>query len=330
MEYRVLGDTGVKVSSLCMGTMTFGREADKRASAAMFERCRDAGINFFDCANSYSRGKAETILGEVIADCRDEVIVTSKVCTKMGSDVNARGTSRRHIMAAVEASLKRLHTDYIDVYFLHHFDEDVCLEDSLRALDDLVSQGKILYTGASNFAAWQVAKALGLSAKEGWSPFKCIQPMYSLVKRQAEVELLPMAQSEKLGGITYSPLGGGLLTGKYRSKDRPTSGRLVDYETYAVRYGEEWMHEVAQRFAVFAKEHGFHPAPLAVAWVAHHPAVTAPIIGARNVEQLEDSLHATHIEMTPELYAQISELSPKPPPATDRTEEVGSDDFIRR
>ena len=313
-----------------MGTMTFGREADKATSAAMFKRCRDAGINFFDCANVYSKGKAETLLGELIADCRDEVIITSKVCGKMGPDVNARGTSRRHIMGAAEASLKRLDTDHIDVYFLHHFDEEVCLEDSLRALDDLVAQGKILYAGASNFAAWQIAKALGISAKAGWSPFKCIQPMYSLVKRQAEVELLPMARSENLGVISYSPLGGGLLTGKYGSKDQATSGRLVDQETYTMRYGERWMHEVAQRFVGFAEEHGFHPASLAVAWVAHHPAVTAPIIGARNVEQLEASLRAADLEMTSELYAQVSELSPKPPPATDRTEGVGSSDLVQR
>jgi aryl-alcohol dehydrogenase-like predicted oxidoreductase len=195
MEYRLLGDTGLRVSALCMGTMTFGREADRGESAAMFGRCRDAGINLFDCANSYSGGEAERILGELIAGCRDEVILTTKVESKMGSDLNARGASRRHIMLAVEASLKRLNTDRIDLYILHRFDELTPLEETLRALDDLAAQGKILYAGASNYAAWQVMKALGISAKEGLGAFKCIQPMYNLVKRQAEVEILPMALS---------------------------------------------------------------------------------------------------------------------------------------
>ncbi len=324
MEYRLLGNTGVKVSRLCMGTMTFGREADKAASVAMFRRCREVGINFFDCADVYAEGEAERILGELIADCRDEVIITSKVYGKMGSDLNARGTSRRHIMAAVEASLKRLNTEYIDIYFLHHFDNDTPLEESLRALDDLVSQGKILYTGASNFAAWQIMKAFGISAKEGWSSLKCLQPMYNLVKRQAEVEILPMAQSEHLGVITYSPLGGGLLTGKYGTGQQLTSGRFASVEMYQKRYSEEWMYETAQQFTAFAKEHEFHPASLAVAWVANHPAVTAPIIGAWNGEQLEVLLKSIEIEMTSELYAQISKLSPTPPPATDRSEEVKS------
>jgi aryl-alcohol dehydrogenase-like predicted oxidoreductase len=324
MEYHLLGNTGVKVSSLCMGTMTFGREADKATSAAMFRRCRESGINFFDCANVYAKGESERILGELIADCRDEVIITSKVWGKIGSDLNARGTSRRHIMAAIEASLKRLNTEYIDMYFLHRFDYDTPLEELLRALDDLVTQGKILYTGASNFAAWQVMKALGISAKEGWSSFKCIQPMYNLVKRQAEVEILPMAQSEQLGVITYSPLGGGLLTGKYGTGQQAIAGRFASTEVYQKRYGAEWMYKTAQQFTAFAKDHGFLPVSLAVAWVAHHPAVTCPIIGARNIEQLEDSLKAIEIEMTSELYTRITELSPTPPPATDRSEEVQS------
>ncbi len=330
MEYKFLGNTGVKVSSLCFGTMSFGGNADEETSAAMFNRCREVGINFFDCANVYAGGRSEEILGNLIADCRDEVVITSKVYFPTGSDVNARGASRRHIKQAVEESLRRLQTDYIDVYFIHHFDEYTPLEETLRALDDLVKEGKILYPAASNFAAWQVAKALGISAKEGWAPFACIQPMYNLVKRQAEVEILPMAQAEKLGVIVYSPLGGGLLTGKYGPSRHPESGRLVEHKGYQIRYGAQWMYEVAQQFSNFAREHGYEPAGLAVAWAGSHPAVTTPILGARNLEQLEGSLQAADIEMTPELRAEISALSPDPPPATDRNDERASQNSNRR
>jgi aryl-alcohol dehydrogenase-like predicted oxidoreductase len=321
MDYKLLGKTGVRVSALCFGVMSFGGDADEATSAAMFERCREAGINFFDCANGYAAGRSEEILGRLIAPCRDEVIITSKVYFPTGPDINARGASRRHIRAAVEASLKRLNTDYIDVYFIHHFDDQTPLEETLRALDDLVRAGKILYPAASNFAAWQVAKALGISAREGWARFECIQPMYNLTKRQAEVELLPMAQSEQLGVITYSPLGGGLLTGKYGSSRRPDAGRLMENQMYQTRYGDTSYYEMAERFTAFARERDLEPASLAVAWVASHPAVTAPIIGARNLEQLEGSLKALDIDMTDELRAQISALSPEPPPATDRNEE---------
>ncbi|MBN1977493.1 MAG: aldo/keto reductase, partial [Anaerolineae bacterium] len=164
MEYRVLGKTGVKVSQLCFGTMSFGSTADEETSAAMFHRCREAGINFFDCANVYSAGRAEEILGKLIADCRDELVITTKVASSAGDDVNASGLSRRHILMAVEDSLRRLGTDRIDVYFFHKFDDDTPIEESLRAADDLVCQGKILYPAVSNWAAWQIAKALGISA----------------------------------------------------------------------------------------------------------------------------------------------------------------------
>ncbi|MFO7742136.1 MAG: aldo/keto reductase [Anaerolineae bacterium] len=321
MEVRFLGDTGIKISELCMGTWSFGGEADEETSAAMFHRCRDAGINVFDCADSYQDGRSEEILGRLIAACRDEVVITSKVYFPTGDHVNAAGASRRHILASVEGSLRRLNTEVIDIYFIHHFDERTAIEDTLRALDDLVTQGKILYPGASNFAAWQIAKVLGISAREGRMPFKCIQPMYNLVKRQAEVEILPLAESENLGVMTYSPLGGGLLTGKYGVGRRPPSGRLVEDEIYQIRYGAQWMYGVAERFTDFAAEHGFSPVALAVAWVGSHPAITAPIIGARNLEQLEASLAAAEINMTPALRAEISALSPAPPPATDRDEE---------
>ncbi len=321
MEYRILGNTGVKVSELCLGTMSFGGDADKEASAALFRRCREVGINFFDCANVYQHGLAEEILGELIAGCRDEVVITSKAYFPMSAAPNARGATRYHLMRAVEASLRRLDTEVIDIYFIHHFDALTPLEETLRALDDLVRQGKILYPAASNFAAWQVSKALGISAREGWAKFAVIQPMYNLVKRQAEVELFPMAQAEGLGVLPYSPLGGGLLTGKYGPARRPETGRLVENKMYQVRYGDAGVYEVAARFTDFARLRGYDPVSLAVAWVGSHPAVTAPIIGARNTMQLEGSLKSVEIEMTPELRAEIAALSLAPPPATDRNEE---------
>ena len=324
MKYRYLGDTGVQVSALCMGTMTFGRESDKQTATAVFNRCRDAGVTFFDCADAYNKGVSEEMLGEFMAGCRDELIITTKVYGQMGPDRNDRGLSRRHIMAAAEASLRRLQTDYIDLYFLHHPDTDTPFEESLQALDDLVRQGKVLYTGVSNFAAWQVMKAQGICQREGWSRIKCIQPMYNLVKRQAEVELLPMALSEKIGVVCYNPIGGGLLSGKYINTQAGGKGRFNEDEMYQSRYREPVMHDTAKRFYEFAGNNGFHPVSLAVSWVAHHPAVTAPIVGARNVEQLEDSLNALEIPMTPELYDQISDLSPKPAPSDDRTEDPGA------
>jgi aryl-alcohol dehydrogenase-like predicted oxidoreductase len=321
MPYRFLGPTGVKVSPLCLGTMSFGGAADRDTSAAMFHRCREAGINFFDCANVYETGRSEEILGELIADCRDEVVITTKAYFPMSDDPNARGSSRYHLVRAVENSLRRLDVDRIDVLFLHRFDEETALDETLRTLDDLVRSGKVSYLGASNFAAWQVMKALGRQRAEGWTPFHVIQPMYNLAKRQAEVELLPMADAEGLGVTPYSPLGGGLLTGKYGVDQRPENGRLVDNPMYQTRYGADVHYRVAGRFSQFAKENGYDPVSLAVAWVMHHPAVTAPIIGARNLQQLEGSLGALDVDMTEDLYEAVADLSPTPPPATDRVEE---------
>lgn len=323
MNYTFLGSTGVQVSKLCFGTMSFGGDADEATSGALYARCRDAGINFFDCANTYAGGRSEEILGKLSQGSRHELVLTSKFYFPTSSDLNARGASRRNMRQAVEASLKRLGTDYLDVYFVHHFDEHTPLTETLRGLDGLVRAGKILYPGVSNFAAWQIAKALGLSALHGWASFAVIQPMYNLVKRQAEVEILPMAQSEGLGVIPYSPLGGGLLTGKYAPGMRPNSGRLVENQMYMKRYAGDEIYETAGRFSQFARERGFDPASLAVAWAASHPAVTAPIIGARNLNQLEGSLKSMEIDMTPELRAEVSALSVEPPLATDRSEEAG-------
>ncbi|CAB1080405.1 Oxidoreductase, aldo/keto reductase family [Olavius algarvensis Delta 1 endosymbiont] len=321
MKYSYLGKTGIQVSCLCMGTMTFGREADKGESRAMFNCCRDAGVNFFDCANVYSQGAAETILGELIADCRQELVVTSKFGSPMGDGLNTAGGSRRHLAASLEASLKRLNTDYLDIYFLHRFDELTPLEETLRALDDVVAQGKVRYIGCSNFAAWQIAKALGVSAINGWTPFHCVQPMYNLVKRQAEVEILPLAEAENLGVISYNPMAGGILSGKYGADRQADQGRLTTDTMYQKRYHDQWIYDVAVKFSQLAADSSYHPVSLAVSWVAHHPAVTAPIMGARNTGQLQDSLKSVDIELSPNLYEKIGRLTPAPPPATDRSED---------
>ncbi len=330
MEYTILGKTGVKISQLCFGTMSFGGDADEVVSAAMFRRCRDQGINFFDCADVYQAGRAEEILGRLIQDCREEVVIATKVYFPTSKDVNAVGASRYHIRNALEASLKRLQTDRIDIYYIHRFDDFTPLGETLGALDDLVAQGKILYLGASNFAAWQVAKALGISDHRGWARFACIQPMYNLVKRQAEVEILPQAQAEGLGVFPYSPLGGGLLTGKYGRQKRPDFGRLVENRMYMTRYAADWMYGAAERFTDLAKQQGVSPATLGIAWVAAHPAVTAPIVGARNLDQLKVCIASTAYPLSPDLYNEIAALTPEPPPATDRNEEKTANNFGTR
>jgi len=325
-----MGRTGVRVSKLAFGTMSFGGDADEATAGAMFARCRDAGVNHFDCADVYNGGKAEEILGRLVKGCRDEVVLTSKGYFPTGKDRNARGSSRYHLVRAVEASLKRLGTDRIDIYYLHRFDDDTALDDTLRAIDDLVAQGKILYPAASNFAAWETMKALGLQERRGYARMAAIQPMYNLVKRQAESELLPMARAEGLAVFPYGPLGGGLLTGRYGVGRRPERGRLVDNAMYGTRYGDDWNYEVADRFVALAGEVGVHPVSLAIAWVASHPGVTAPLLGARSLTQLEPALAAADVDMTPELRARISALSPAPAPATDRNEEATGDNYAAR
>lgn len=321
MEHRLLGSTGLRVSALCFGTMSFGDMADEEASTALYRRAREAGVDFFDCANVYSAGRAEEILGRLVAAERNRVVLTTKVGFPTGQGPNDRGLSRRHILESVEASLARLATDRVEVLFVHTLDPATPIEETLRALDLVVHQGKALHLGVSNWAAWQIATALGISRSESLAPFACIQPMYSVAKRQAEVEILPLARAAGLGVVSYSPLGGGLLSGKYGAHRRPDRGRLVDNAMYASRYADEDYYRVADRFTALSRELSVHPATLAVAWVKAHPAITAPILGARSVEQLESSLAAADFPMTDELYAKIAALSPTPPPATDRAEE---------
>lgn len=330
MHYRPLGTTGLKISQLCFGTMSFGGSVDAPLAGELFARARDAGINAFDCADVYNQGEAERILGELTRPCRDSVVIATKAYFPTGAGPNDRGASRYHLVRALEASLRRLGTDRVDIFYIHRFDDLTDLGDVLRTVDDLVRQGKILYPAASNFAAWQVMKALGIAERDRLARIACVQPMYNLAKRQAEVEILPMAAAEGIGVMPYSPLGGGLLSGKYGAERRPAGGRLIENPMYGVRYGDPVNFAIAERFTALAAELGVHPATLAIAWVGSHPAVTAPILGAQSREQLEIALASTAVAMTPELRARIAALSPTPPPATDRNEETSAHNYGSR
>ena len=320
MRYTTVGRTGIQVSRLCLGTMTFGTTTDDRTSKALFDHARHAGVNFFDCANSYSGGRAETMLGASMRDgrCRNDVVLISKVCRPVHAGVNGQGLSRRHIMIEVENSLWRLDTDRLDFLFVHHFDPLTPAEETLRALDDLQQQGKIVHAAASNWAAWRIARSLGISERQGFARFELLQPMYNLVKRQPEVELFPMALAENLGVIVYSPLASGLLSGLYAADRKPQAGRLTQ-DRYAQRYGDQSNYDVAGRFSAFAESRGFAPAALAVAWAMSHPAVTAPIAGAENIDQFDGYLAALEIPMTEELRREISDLSVAPDESLERT-----------
>lgn len=331
MKYKRLGNTGIKVSQLCLGTMTFGAGADEQASGEIYAAAKDKGINFFDCANLYAGGQSEKILGKLIKSHREEVVISTKAYFPVDSYAGGgavtwgRGLNRTHLTRALDDSLKRLNTDYIDIYYMHRFDDDCSLEESLSTLNDFVHQGKINYIGLSNFAAWQYMKAVGITKKYNYAPVACIQPMYNLLKRQCESEILPMAESEKLGVFSYSPLAGGVLTGKYIAKNKSqVDGRLNTMKMYKVRYGAKHIDEVSEAFTTFAKENGFDPISLAIAWAESHSAITAPIIGGRSAEQLKPSLDAIDIEMSSELREQISNLSNAPETATDRSEEVAT------
>jgi aryl-alcohol dehydrogenase-like predicted oxidoreductase len=319
---RLLGKTGVKVSRVALGTMSFGGDADESTAATIWRAARDAGVNLIDVADVYNEGRSEQILGRLMKHERDQIVLATKAYFPMGPGPNDRGASRYHLVRAVEASLRRLDTDRIDLYYIHRFDDVTDLEETLRGLDDLVRGGKIVYPACSNFAAWQVAHALGLQRLHGWAPLVAIQPMYNLVKRQVEVEILPMAHSLGLAVIPYSPTGGGLLTGKYGPDRRPERGRLLDTRMYTVRYADPSYLTIAGQLTQLATELGHAPATLAVAWVASHPAVTSVLIGGRNVDQLAPTLAANQLVLDDETRARITALSPAPPPATDRNEEA--------
>lgn len=329
MEQAFLGKTGVRISRLVLGTMSFGGDADEATAGALYRRARQAGIQTFDCADVYNGGRAEEILGRLVREERDDLVLMSKAYFPVRATANARGSSRFHLVRAVEASLRRLQTDRIDVFFLHRHDDETDPEETLRGLELLVQQGKILYPAVSNFAAWQTSRALGLQRQMGWAPMVATQPMYNLVKRQAEVEILPMAAAEGLAVLPYSPVAGGLLSGKYVAS-ASARGRIADNAMYATRYGGDEPARVAAAFAALADELGVHPVTLAVAWVRSHPQVTAPLIGARSVEQLEPSLAAAKLDLDAATRARISALSATPPPATDRNEEATAHNYGAR
>ena len=315
MNYRYLGKTGIRVSPICLGTMTFGNEADEATSRTLLDHAFESGINFVDTADAYSGGASEEIIGRWGKDKREQIVLATKVHFPTGEGVNERGSSRLHIMRGVETSLRRLQTDHVDILYLHHWDEHTALEESMSALNDLVRQGKVLYCGVSNFSAWQTMKAICAADVRGYAPVSVIQPQYNLVKRIAEVEILPMAAHEGLGVCPYSPMAAGLLTGKYlRNED----GRITRNKMYAERYKAEEYYAVSERFVTYADELGCAPPSLAVAWVIHHPAVTSAIVGARDMTQLPMALTALDIELTPQMRAEISALAIEPPTATDR------------
>jgi 1-deoxyxylulose-5-phosphate synthase len=311
MKYPLLTADGTPVSRFCFGTMQFGGKADEAASRSLYDASRAAGLNFFDTAHAYTEGRSETYLGRFAAPERDRVFIASK------ADF-ARGSGADSIRTSVEESRRRLGTGRIDLYYLHRWDPDVPLDETFGALADELAAERIGAVGVSNFAAWQVMKAESKARAAGIT-ITMLQPMYNLVKRQAEVEILPMALSEGFAVVPYSPLGGGLLSGKYAAGE---VGRLTDDPMYKARYAPGWMHDAATGLSAIAAELGIHPAALAVAWAARHPGVTAPIISARTAEQLAPSLAALTFAMDDALYARLSALSPAPPPATDRLEEA--------
>ena len=311
MENTLRSQDGTPSSPFCFGTMQFGGRADEAQSRAMYDASRAAGINFFDTAYAYTDGLSETLLGQFSSFERDVLIIATK-CDFSGP------STAENINRSLDTSRTRLGMDYIDVFYLHRWDGHTPLEDSFKALATLQQQNKIGAIGVSNFSAWQVMKAQAVAETFG-TRIDILQPMYNLVKRQVEVEILPMAASEGFKVAPYSPLGGGLLTGKYATGN---TGRITSDKGYSIRYGLDWMHHAAANLTTIAKRENINPATLAVAWAAQHPAVTAPIISARTPEQLQPSLDAIGYKMPAKLYAELTALSPTPPPATDRLDDV--------
>lgn len=303
--------TGTNLSPLCFGCMQFGGTSDAVASEAMFEACLGHGINFFDTAHTYNGGLSERFLGKFVKHDRENLIIATKAGYTGGSGGD-------NILKQFDESRVRLDLDTIDILYLHRWDAETPLLQTFEILSRLQESGKIRYIGVSNFAAWQVMKAQGVANLFG-TRIDIIQPMYSLIKRQAEVEIFPMALGEGIAVAPYSPLGSGLLTGKYLSGG---TGRLSTDKRYAARYGQDWMGETAQGLLRLSAELGIEAATLAVAWAARHMAVTAPIISARSVAQLQPSLEARNLKLTDEAYDRIEALSVRPAPATDRLEEA--------
>ncbi len=310
MEYTNLGRTGLKVSRLCLGCMTFGREIDEAASQPIIHCALDRGVNFFDTANVYGNGASEEIVGRALKGVRPSIVLASKVYGHMGPGVNDRGLSRYHIMRAIEDSLRRLQTDHIDLYQVHRWDAETPIDETLRALDNLVTQGKVRYIGCSNFAGWQLIEALWTSDVHGYVRFDSVQPPYSLIRREIESELLPTCQDQHIGVIPYSPLAGGFLSGKYqKGGDIPKGTRFDVAKFYQAVYMKDQSWRVVDALKVYAEQRGVPKEQLAIAWVASHPAVTAPIVGARNVAQLEQGLAAVSMQLGTEEREEISKMA---------------------
>lgn len=316
MTIRSLGHTGLKVTSLCLGTMTFGHQADAAESAAIMDRAWEQGVEFFDTADAYpvppqpaTAGGTESIIGDWLAQHgparRQRLVLATKCRFPMGEGPNDGGLSRRHILAACEASLRRLRTDWIDLYQLHSPDPTTPIEETLRALDDLMRQGKVRYIGCSNFAAWQLALSLGASNQLHTARFASVQPRYNLLSREIEAELLPLCRDQGIGVIAYNPLAGGLLTGKYQPGEPPRTGtRFALAGQYGATYRERYWQEAHLEAAVRLREHcagrGISVAQMAIAWLLAQPGITSAIIGASRAAQLEETLPAGGLELTPE------------------------------
>ncbi|HEU4617275.1 MAG TPA: aldo/keto reductase [Gammaproteobacteria bacterium] len=313
MEYRNLGRTGVKVSRLCLGTMMFGRRTGEADSIEMIEHALEAGINFLDTANAYGEGESERIVGKALARNarRERTILATKVFfPENRTDPNARGLSRRHVIAGCEASLKRLKTDWIDLFQLHRAQSDIPIDETLRALDDLIRAGKVRYIGTSMFPAWKLVESLWASKELGLNRFVSEQPAYNLLDRTAERELLPAAQSFGLAVIPWGPLCGGLLSGKYRRDDQSAQGRWHDGKDNFGRPATPAAFDVIEAVIEIAAEKGCTASQLALAWNAAQPGVTAPIIGPRTLEQLVDNLGAVNVEITDEDRARLDAVAP--------------------
>ena len=320
MRHVRLGRTGLSVSRLCLGTMTFGLQCDEAASVAILDRAAAGGITFLDTADVYplgggldTAGRTEEVLGRWLQGRRPDFVVATKCFGAMSARPWDRGSSRKHILDAIEGSLRRLRTDYVDLYQLHHPDSETPIDESLRALDDVVRSGKARYVGCSNFPAWQVARALGRSEVLGVARFDSVQPRYNLLFRQVERELLPLCQEEGVGVIPYNPLAGGFLSGKHRRETGPAAGTRFTLggaaRLYQERYWREREFATVEALRPLAAEAGISLARLAVAWVLEHPAITAPIVGASRPEQLDDVLPAVEKGLDADLKARLDELT---------------------
>nr|WP_272212136.1 aldo/keto reductase [Marinicella sp. W31]MDC2878041.1 aldo/keto reductase [Marinicella sp. W31] len=322
MRYNRLGNSGLKVSELCLGAMTFGGkgmwtaigELDQSASEELVKLAIDSGINFIDTANVYSEGLSEEITGQAIKNLgvpRDEVVIATKVFGGMGEGPNARGSSRYHIMEQVKNSLRRLQTDHIDLYQLHGFDNTTPIEETLEALDTLVRHGHVRYVGVSNWAAWQIAKALGLSERKGLASFQSLQAYYTIAGRDLEREIVPMLKSEGLGLMVWSPLAGGFLSGKYdRNNQTDGEGRRVNFDFPPI--DKERGFAVIDVMREIAGAKGVSVAQIALAWLLYQPAVTSVIVGAKRPEQLKDNIASTEVEMTAEEMERLDTVSALP------------------